>query len=130
MTDRPQGRTLDLNLHLLDRQVIDRDGRMVCKVDDVEFDRGADGSLYIAKILIGARARARRVPGRLGKWIYSIADRLSDSAIPTLDMALVQEIGSHLTLSTSVDDLDVNPLEDWVRTYVITRIPGNGHAGE
>jgi hypothetical protein len=130
MTSKPAGRTLDINLHLLDRQVVGQDRRMVCKVDDLEFERGADGALYIAKILVGPRARARRTPGRLGRWIYSVADRLSTAEIASIDMALVQDIDSAVTVSATVDELDVNPLEDWVREYVIARIPGSRHAGE
>ena len=34
----PSGRVLDAHLHLLDRQVLDRDGTPVTTVDDVELD--------------------------------------------------------------------------------------------
>ena len=35
----PPRRVLDLNLHLLDRQIVDRDGHLVGKVDDLELTR-------------------------------------------------------------------------------------------
>ena len=34
----PRGRVLDAHLHLLDRQVLDRDGTPVTTVDDLELD--------------------------------------------------------------------------------------------
>ena len=43
----------DAALHLLDRQVVDSDGRLVCKVDDVELTVGADGSLVPTALLVG-----------------------------------------------------------------------------
>ena len=32
------GRVLEAGLHLLDRQLVDRDGRLAGKVDDLEFE--------------------------------------------------------------------------------------------
>ena len=43
--NRLAGDALDAVLHLLDRQVVDLDGLMVCKVDDVELTEYADGVL-------------------------------------------------------------------------------------
>ena len=124
------GRELDLDLHLLDRQVIDNEGLLVCKVDDIEFERGTDGSLYAAAILVGPRALSRRIGSRLGRWIYSIAERLSTDKMPRIDFAIVSDIGSAITLSTNRESLRTAPLEDWVRQYVVERIPGSHHAGE
>ena len=130
MTETPHGRVLDLNMHLLDRQVVDRDGRFVCKIDDVELERGADGAMYVAKILIGPRALGPRFRGRLGVWVRAIAERLSTDPIPTIDFAVVEDIGSAVKLSASLDDLRVAPLEDWVRDHIVSRVPGSRHASE
>jgi sporulation protein YlmC with PRC-barrel domain len=119
-----------MNVHLLDRQIVDRDGQFVAKVDDLEFERGADGTLYIAKIMVGSRALGARLGGRLGVWARSIGERLSTEPIPTIDFALVNEIGSDVKLSASRDELDTAPLEDWVRDHIISRVPGSRHAGE
>jgi hypothetical protein len=130
MNERPPGRELDLNLHLLDRQVVDRDGKLVCKVDDIEFERGVDGSLYVAAILVGPRALGKRIRGRLGRWFVSIAERLSTHDMKRIDFAIVDDIGSAIKLTSSRDDLRVAPLDDWLDHYVIARIPGSRHAGE
>jgi hypothetical protein len=130
MTEKPHGRSLDVNLHLLDRQVVDRDGLFVCKVDDLELERGAEGAVYVTKILAGPRALGPRLGGRLGVWVRSIAERLSTGPMPSIDFALVEDIDSAVTLSASRDDLAVGELEDWVRDHIVARVPGSRHAGE
>jgi hypothetical protein len=130
MNDRPAGREMDLDLHLLDRQVIDRDDKLVCKVDDLEFERGADGEAYVAAILVGPRALGKRIGSRLGRWFVSIAERLSTDEMKRIDFAIVDDIGSAIKLTSSRDDLHVAPLDDWLDQYVIARIPGSRHAGE
>ena len=127
MNERPAGRELDVHLHLLDRQVVDRDDKLVCKVDDLELEQGTDGALYVSAILVGPRAWGPRIGGRLGVWFYSIAERLSRQEMKRIDFALVQDIGSSIKLSASRDELGVAPLEDWVRDHVVARIPGSGH---
>lgn len=124
-------RVLDLNLHVLDRQVVDRNGRMVGKADDVELVIGQDGSPRVTAILTGPLALGPRLGGRLGTWMCAIARRLSGErdAPHRIDIALVTDIGSAITVSASSEELDNAPLERWVDTYVIRRIPGSDRAG-
>lgn len=130
MNQQPAGRVLDLNLHLLDRQVIDADGLLVCKVDDVELTPGENGALYVTAILVGPRALGQRIGGRLGRWVTSIARRQATSPPPRIDVGVVRGIGSAVTLDARRADLDVAPLEDWVDIHIISRIPGSRHEGE
>jgi sporulation protein YlmC with PRC-barrel domain len=128
-----EARTLDLQLHLLDRQVLDTEGEFVCNVDDVELDVDETGRPYVTGILVGARALSRRFGGRFGHWMYAIARRLSEDRSeepPRIDFAQVTEIGNVIKVARRRDELDVTPLEDWVRENVIKRIPGSHHAGE
>jgi sporulation protein YlmC with PRC-barrel domain len=126
-------RTLDLHLHLMDRQVVDPDGRMVCKVDDLELELDAAGRPYVTAILVGPRALGPRVGSRLGRWMAAVAARLAgpDRPIPPrIDFALVTEIGSAVKVARRVDELDVAPLEGWVHRHLVGRIPGSDHAGD
>lgn len=59
----------DASLHLLDRQIVDLDGQMVGKVDDVELTRDVDGAWVPTGLLVGAPALLRRFGGRLGPWL-------------------------------------------------------------
>ena len=130
MNQPPAGRVLDLNLHLLDRQVVDTEGLLVCKVDDVELEPGENGSLYVTAILVGPRALGTRIGGRLRRWITSIARRQATGPPPRIDISIVRDIGCAVTLDAHRADLGVAPLEDWVDRHIISRIPGSRHEGE
>jgi sporulation protein YlmC with PRC-barrel domain len=128
-----EGRTLDLHLHLLDRQVIDRDGRYVCKVDDVELEVDETGRPFVTAILVGPRALGPRLGGRLGRWVSAIGRRIADGQgpeSPRIDFALVSDIGSAITIVRSRADVNVGSLEGWVDAHIISRIPGSGHASK
>jgi sporulation protein YlmC with PRC-barrel domain len=127
------GRVLDLHLHLLDRQVQDPDGRMVCNVDDLELELDATGRPYVTAILVGPRALGPRMRGRLGRWMAAIAGRLANPDqldIPRIDFALVTDIGSAITVARTEQELSVAPLEAWMDRHVIARIPGSRHESE
>jgi sporulation protein YlmC with PRC-barrel domain len=119
-----------IGFHLLDRQIIDRDGEPVGKVDDVELTYAADGSLHITALLLGQEVLGERIGGRLGRSIAGAARRLSgEGGRPPqrIDMDLVADIGDAITLSVKRDLLPDPPLEAWLRDHLITRIPGNSH---
>ncbi len=127
------GRVLDVHLRLLDRQLVDPDGRFVGKVDDLELELDESGRPYVTAILVGPRALGPRLGGRLGHWVTAIARRLADGQDEQpqrIDFALVSEIDSAVTVSRRRRDLDVAPLERWVDRNIISRIPGSGHESE
>ncbi len=97
------GDALDAVLHLMDRQVVDRDGLMVCKVDDVELTEHPDGAWEVTGLLAGPPALVPRYGGRLGRALEESWRRLglqeSDRLVPwRIALALVDELGSGVTL--------------------------------
>jgi sporulation protein YlmC with PRC-barrel domain len=125
--------TVDLQLQLLDRQVLDRDGRLVSKVDDLELTVDADGVPVVTAILVGPRALGPRLGGRLGRWIQALASRLAASPgddPPRIPFGFVTAVHSAVDVSRTRDELAVAPLEAWVDQHLIGRLPGSGHAGE
>jgi hypothetical protein len=121
------GRVLDAQIHLLDRQVLDRDRVPVCTVDDLELGplpvdghdtdaEGADGPLYIRSILTGAVLGTRIAGGRPpeSRWLR-------------IPWRLVSDVHIVVRLGASGDDLDVTWTERWLRDHVIGRIPGGDH---
>jgi sporulation protein YlmC with PRC-barrel domain len=126
-------RTLDLHLHLLDRQVVDEHGQPVCKVDDIELDLDDRARPYVTAILVGARALGPRLGGRLGHWTVAIARRLTEGQRDEhlrIDFASVTDVGSAITVEGSTEEFGVTPFEKWVDTHIIGRIPGSSHASE
>lgn len=127
------GQAFDLRLRLLDHQVVDLDGGLVCKVDDVEFGRGEDGTWHVTALLSGPLALGPRLPGRLGRWVVAVARRLSaqaDAQPRRIPFEHVTHIGSSVIVDRTREELDLAALEDWVREKIIEPIPGSGHASE
>ncbi|AXH96565.1 hypothetical protein [Ornithinimicrobium avium] len=64
---RPEG-FLDAALQLLDRQLVDSEGRLAGKVDDVELTQDG-GGLRVTGILVGVPAWLPRLGPRFGPWL-------------------------------------------------------------
>ena len=129
----PPGRIRDLGLELLDRQIVDRDGMLAGKVDDLElsFPEAGSGPPFVTAILAGPGALARRLGGRLGRWVESTYARLAEDPTPSrISFGVVKRIGTQIDLTVSREDLDIAGLEDWVRGRVISKIPGAGRAAQ
>jgi hypothetical protein len=133
-TDDP--RELLAGLHLIDHQIVDPDGRMAGKVDDLELeladadDPGAEPPVVTA-ILSGAGALAGRLQGRLGRWLQSIDERLTREGVPSrVPFEIVTDIGSHVRVRVPRDELETNRGEQWARDTIVDHIPGAGRAPE
>lgn len=124
------GRRYDAALHLLDRQLVDADGRLVGKVDDLELESDASGALKVSAVLVGPGALGPRFGGQIGSWIVAIWSRLHRDVTPAprrIPMADVVAIESAVHVGRSVPKSDG---EVWVETYVVGRIPGARHDPE
>ena len=100
---------LDAVLHLLDRQVVDVDGLLVCKVDDVELTEFDDGVLGATALLAGPAALVPRYGddgyGRiLRDYWHRLGGQQADRDDPyRIDLALVERLGSGVELSVPRD---------------------------
>jgi hypothetical protein len=127
------GRVLEAGLHLLDRQLVDRDGRLAGKVDDLELELPSGGGPpLVTAILAGPGALSRRIGGRSGAWLESVANRLrgGDRRPARVSFAVVKRIGSAVELSVPRAELETNRLEAWTRDHLIGKLPGAGDAPE
>lgn len=111
MDNRLDSGALDAALHLLDRQVTDKDGLLVCKVDDLEVSFYADGSPpAVTRILTGAAALVPRMSSRTGhllreRWT-SLGIQYADRDVPlAIDLHLVGHVGSDIRLKVGRDGL-------------------------
>ena len=123
----PAGRVLDAHLHVLDRQVLDRDDVPVTTVDDLEFD--------------GIELGSRIEPGSPAPTVTAIltgpqlAMRIFGGHSPTARIIrvpwhLVAEVGTVIRLGVGGDSLDAAWVERWVSRHIIGRIPGGRHDPE
>jgi sporulation protein YlmC with PRC-barrel domain len=124
---------LRIDFHLLDRQIVDLDGYLVGKADDIELGTTEDGRPFVAAILVGHHALGRRIGGVVGRWMAAVARRLHTTGDPQplrIPFERVAEIGSAIRLDVRHELLDTPALELWLRDHVIGRIPGASDAGE
>ncbi|WP_401000409.1 hypothetical protein [Agromyces sp. GXQ0307] len=121
------GRVLDAQLHLLDRQLLDREGAPVSVVSDLELtgievgqpiEPGAPPPV-VADLLVGIELGTRLFGGRP-----------PSSRRERIPWRLVSDVGTVLTLGVDGGDLDATWVERWVGTHVIGRIPGGRHDPE
>ena len=127
------GRHLDAALNLLDRQIIDPDGRLFGNVDDLELTERDDGRLVVTALLTGPGVLGPRLGGRLGHWTVAVWQRLRVDTDPEpgrIDSADVSRIDSAVHLSVRPDGPGFDGLERWVDEHLISRIPGATHEPE
>ena len=124
------GRVLEAGLHLLDRQLVDSEGRLAGKVDDLELTLPEGGGPpLVTAILAGPGALSRRVGGRLGAWLEAVANRLRGDTRPArVPFTVVKEIGSAIDLHVARAELETDRLEAWTRDHLIGKLPGAGDA--
>jgi sporulation protein YlmC with PRC-barrel domain len=123
------GRVLYAGLHLLDRQLVDRTGRLCGKVDDLELGApDVDGNRHVAAVLSGPGALLGRTGHRrLGDWLRrAVAGVFAGGDDPVhIPFSRVTEVGNHVTLDMDSEDVATFAAERWVRDHVVRRIPGS-----
>jgi sporulation protein YlmC with PRC-barrel domain len=127
---------------LLDRQIIDVAGASVGKVDDVELTidpRDPTGAPRVTALLVGPQALGRRLGGRLGHWISTVAGMLHPAEHPdplriAWDLVAERqhpvETDNAVRLTIRRELLTEPALEIWLREHVIEHIPGADRAGD
>jgi len=121
------GRQLFIGAHLLDRQLIDRDGVRCGKVDDLELTLDDTDPPYVSAVVCGPGALLTRTGHtHLGHWLRRLIPLLTDGhdggRIPVRNVA---EIGNHVALSLAADELASHHAERWTLDHVIAHIPGS-----
>ncbi len=121
------GRRRYLGLHLLDRQLVDRDGRMAGKVDDLELTASETGdALYVTAILTGPGFLAPRLGAeRYGMWAQERRPCLDGGATSgRIPFSRVVEVGNHVDLAMDRTEVATYDGERWFLDHLIDRIPG------
>ncbi|HEX5586789.1 MAG TPA: hypothetical protein VFZ17_05735 [Acidimicrobiia bacterium] len=121
-------------LELLDHQIVDCDGRLAGKVDDLELDVPSDGELpVVTEILSGLGALAGQIGGAAGSWLASIEARIAGRDRPPIGrimFSVVTTVAEHVEVSVSRQALDSNRAEIWTRDVIVDQIPGARHEAD
>jgi len=112
---------LDARLHLLDRQVLDRDGVPVTTVDDLELET----------VVVGEDLPEHGRPPRLtalldGNVLLTriLGGRPPSSRLQRIGLDRVAEIGVVVRLTTRAEEEPTGWPERWLRDRLIRHIPG------
>lgn len=118
------GRTLDAQLHLMDRQVLDNDGVPVTTVDDLELS-GPDPETELPPGTPAPVLTALLTGPVLGTRIFG--GRPPSSRLIRIPWKDVADVGVAIKLGVSGENLDAGWVERWIRDKIIARIPGGRH---
>lgn len=115
---------------LWDRQIFDRDGAEVGKVDDIEVTVPGDGGVpELTALLCGPTALGPRLGGRFGAWWTAVGRRLRPGNEPypiRIPADLITKFDRHeVRLRVRADELPTNRMRDWTRRHIVERIPGS-----
>lgn len=118
----------DAVLNLQDRQVIDVDGHLVCKVDDVLLAQADDDAVQVRGILVGPAALLPRFSGRIGRrllelWRLLGIEQHGRTTPLFLGLDRVREVDTSVLLNVSGDGLLV-PAPTGDRLYRLDQLLG------
>jgi hypothetical protein len=111
-------RSLDLGLDILDRQLLDSEGRRCGNVDDLAIEGGPGETPRVVAILVG--------PGYWGQragWIGRLAGRIGGAKRVRVPWEEVAEVSSHVKLRKRAIELGLGTGDDRVRP-LFEKIPG------
>ena len=110
----------DISLHVLDHQLLDKNGRRCGNVDDLAIEGGPGERPEVVAILVGPGYWGPRAGliGRLAGWI-------GGGARVSVDWREVQKVDSAVELKKTAPELGLGRGDDRLRPYV-EKIPGAG----
>jgi hypothetical protein len=125
------GRSLWVGLDLLDRQLVDVDGRPVAKIDDLELETGdiPGARPTVSALLCGPAALGARFGRSTRALLEALRGVLRDTrSTPPVAIAfdLVADIGPAVKLAARRDDLPVTAIDEFLGDHIIGHIPGAG----
>jgi hypothetical protein len=114
------GKELEIGLHVLDRQLLDKDGRRCGNVDDLAIEGGPGEQPEVVAILAG--------PGYWGQragWIGRLAGWIGGGGRVRVEWADVAKVESAVELRRGATELGLGRGDDRLRPW-LDRIPGAG----
>jgi sporulation protein YlmC with PRC-barrel domain len=117
---------MELGRHVLDQQVIDRNGELMGKVDGITLELRAGQPPRVSHVVIGGGTAARRVSQRFARWLLDWRRRFGPPNDQPLSVpwSKVLKIGVDVKLDLEAERTSALSWEHWVQRRIIGRIPG------
>jgi len=124
---------LSLRIAILDQQVVDSDDLPFARVDDLELDLTTPDP-RVSALRCSQEALGTRLGGIVGGLLGRTARRLRAAESPAGGFAIapaeVEQWEPMLRLRSKLADLEAAPLEKWLSTRIVRRLPGAFDEGE
>ncbi|OWV92796.1 hypothetical protein ATY81_16735 [Rhizobium sp. R72] len=112
---------MNLIRDVLDKQVIDRNGSRIGKVDGLILSIAGEGPPKVAFIEMGALTLLRRLSRRLYRFFVS---RLSPSPPYRISWSKVEDVGVDVEVDVDDKATPVEGYQEWLRRHVLHFMPG------
>jgi sporulation protein YlmC with PRC-barrel domain len=115
---------MDLVRDLLDKLVVDRNGRELGRVDRIVLDRRGGGPMRVAAIEIGPSVLASRIHPLFGRWVAALeyACGVSEGRPLRIHIGEVLEFGDTVKIDRAFGDTSAATIERRARRW-FARIP-------
>jgi len=112
---------------LLDKQLVDRYGEPLGRVDGIVMSYAADAPPRITHLELGAQTLARRLPRPFRSIVAWLGRRLSPRAGEPyrIDADRIIHLGRVIKIDIDGTRSAARETERWVRDHIIARIPGS-----
>ena len=112
---------------LLDKQLVDREGEALGRVDGIVMSYTADEPPRITHFELGAQTLARRLPQPFRRALAWLARRLTPRGEDPyrIDVTRIIRLGRTIQIDIDGARSAARETERWVRDHIITRIPGS-----
>lgn len=120
---------MDLLRDILDKQIIDRNGTFMGRVDGIVLELRDDEPPRIDHFELGFPVLARRLGTRAERFVNHIRERWSirSEGRYVIPWPLVGEISEHhVKVDVEAKETPAFEWENWLRKHVISRLPGGG----
>jgi sporulation protein YlmC with PRC-barrel domain len=117
---------MDLIRDCLDKQLVDRHGHKLGRVDGIVMEVGGNSQPRITHIEVGAITQYRRIGARIARLVAALARRWGrEHPDPyRIPWAQVVPTGIDVTVDVEAEETPALAWERWLRARVIGRIPG------
>lgn len=117
---------MDLVRDCLDKQLVDRTGRHMGRVDGIVFEIEGDSQPRVTFVEVGVVTQASRLHPRLGRFAARLARRWGKAAgdPSRVPWAKITVTGVNVTAGVEAEDSPALAWERWLRAKIVGRIPG------
>ena len=117
---------MDLIRDVLDKRVVDRNGREMGRVDGIVLEQRTDGAPHITAIQIGPSVLGNRLHPAIGRWVAALeyAFGVREGRPVRVPISAI-EVAASIKADVTIGDTAAGTVEQRLRKW-IAKLPGSG----